>query len=44
LAARPPKFDALVFKDSRGIEDIFELTYIRKDGPIPGGGVRDGVT
>ena len=25
-------FDALVFKASRGIEDIYELTYIRKDG------------
>ncbi|MBY0572643.1 MAG: PAS domain S-box protein, partial [Undibacterium sp.] len=24
-------FDALVFKASRGIEDIYELTYIRKD-------------
>ena len=28
----PPGFDALVFKASRGIEDIYELTYIRKDG------------
>ena len=27
-----PGFDALVFKSSRGIEDIYELTYIRKDG------------
>src|SRR5450759_3031732 len=27
-----PGFEALVFKDSRGIEDIYELTYIRKDG------------
>ena len=27
-----PGFDALVFKASRGIEDIYELTYIRKDG------------
>jgi len=26
-----PGFDALVFKASRGIEDIYELTYIRKD-------------
>lgn len=25
-------FEALVFKASRGIEDIYELTYIRKDG------------
>ncbi len=25
-------FGALVFKASRGIEDIYELTYIRKDG------------
>ncbi len=25
-------FDALIFKASRGIEDIYELTYIRKDG------------
>ena len=27
-----PGFDALVFKASRGIEDIYELTYNRKDG------------
>jgi PAS domain S-box-containing protein len=26
-----PGFQALVFKASRGIEDIYELTYIRKD-------------
>jgi PAS domain-containing protein len=26
-----PGFDALVFKAARGIEDIYELTYIRKD-------------
>lgn len=26
-----PGFDALIFKASRGIEDIYELTYIRKD-------------
>ena len=25
-------FETLVFKASRGIEDIYELTYIRKDG------------
>src|SRR6187455_3215599 len=25
-----PGFEALVFKASRGIEDIYELTYIRK--------------
>jgi signal transduction histidine kinase len=25
-------FEALVFKAARGIEDIYELTYIRKDG------------
>jgi PAS domain S-box-containing protein len=34
-ATRPPTapgFEALVFKASRGIEDIYELTYIRKDG------------
>src|SRR5688500_13634038 len=33
-AGRPitPGFEALVFKASRGIEDIYELTYIRKDG------------
>jgi PAS domain S-box-containing protein len=33
-SARPitPGFEALVFKASRGIEDIYELTYIRKDG------------
>ena len=27
-----PGFEALVFKAERGIEDIYELTYIRKDG------------
>jgi PAS domain S-box-containing protein len=27
-----PGFEALVFKASRGIEDIYEQTYIRKDG------------
>src|SRR4051794_9633218 len=27
-----PGFQALVFKASRGIEDIYELTYIREDG------------
>ena len=27
-----PGFEAIVFKASRGIEDIYELTYIRKDG------------
>ena len=27
-----PGIEALVFKASRGIEDIYELTYIRKDG------------
>ncbi|MBC7499937.1 MAG: response regulator [Herminiimonas sp.] len=27
-----PGFEALVFKASRGIEDIYELTYIRQDG------------
>lgn len=27
-----PGFEALVFKASRGLEDIYELTYIRKDG------------
>ena len=33
LATRiEPGFDALVFKASRGIEDIYEITYIRKDG------------
>ena len=33
LATRiKPGFEALVFKASRGIEDIYELTYIRKDG------------
>src|SRR3954465_2847286 len=37
LSAEPgrtitPGFEALVFKASRGIEDIYELTYIRKDG------------
>jgi PAS domain S-box-containing protein len=33
LATRiTPGFEALVFKASRGIEDIYELTYVRKDG------------
>ena len=27
-----PGFEALVFKASRGIEDIYELTYVRKNG------------
>jgi PAS domain S-box-containing protein len=27
-----PGFEALVYKASRGIEDIYELTYFRKDG------------
>ena len=27
-----PGFEALVFKASRSLEDIYELTYIRKDG------------
>jgi PAS domain S-box-containing protein len=27
-----PGFEALVFKASRGIEDIYELTYVRNDG------------
>ena len=27
-----PGFEALVFKASRGIEDIYELTLIRNDG------------
>jgi PAS domain S-box-containing protein len=31
-SAITPGFEALVFKASRGIEDIYELTYIRKDG------------
>ena len=29
-----PGFEALVFKASRGIEDIYELNYIRKDGSM----------
>jgi len=38
-----PGFEALVFKASRGIEDIYELTYIRKDGSrFPAGRVRHG--
>ncbi len=38
-----PGFEALVFKASRGIEDIYELTHIRKDGSsVPGGLVRHG--
>ena len=31
-ASIAPGFEALAFKASRGIEDIYELTYIRKDG------------
>ena len=31
-ASITPGFEALVFKASRGIEDIYELTYVRKDG------------
>src|SRR5450631_3339056 len=27
-----PGFEALVFKAKRGLEDIYELTYVRKDG------------
>jgi PAS domain S-box-containing protein len=27
-----PGFEALVFKARRGIEDVYELTYLRKDG------------
>jgi signal transduction histidine kinase/CheY-like chemotaxis protein len=27
-----PGFEALVFKASRGIEDVYELTHVRKDG------------
>ena len=27
-----PGFEAMVFKASRGIEDIYELTYFRQDG------------
>jgi signal transduction histidine kinase/DNA-binding response OmpR family regulator len=27
-----PGFEALVFKASRGIEDVYALTYVRKDG------------
>ena len=27
-----PGFEALVFKAARGIEDIYELTYVRRDG------------
>ena len=30
-ASITPGFEALVFKAARGIEDIYELTYIRKD-------------
>ena len=38
-----PGFEALVFKAARGIEDIYELTYIRKGWePLPGHRVRDG--
>lgn len=29
-----PGFEALVFKARRGIEDFYELTYIRKDGSL----------
>jgi PAS domain S-box-containing protein len=31
-ASIAPGFEALVFKAARGIEDIYELTHIRKDG------------
>ncbi len=32
-----PGFESLVYKASRGLEDIYELTYIRKDGlRLPG--------
>jgi PAS domain S-box-containing protein len=31
-AAIAPGFEALVYKASRGIEDIYDLTYVRKDG------------
>jgi len=31
-SAIAPGFEALVFKASRGIEDIYELTYLHKDG------------
>jgi len=27
-----PGFEALVYKASRGVEDVYELTYLRKDG------------
>ena len=27
-----PGFEALVVKAARGVEDVYELTYIRKDG------------
>jgi len=29
-----PGFEALVFRASRGIEDIYELTYVRRDGSL----------
>lgn len=29
-----PGFEALAFKASRGIEDVYELTHIRKDGSV----------
>ena len=39
-----PGFEALVFKASRGIEDIYELTYAPQGrDPLPGGGVGHGV-
>ena len=38
-----PGFEALVFKASRGFEDIYELTKIRKDGSrFPAAGVGHG--
>ena len=38
-----PGFEALAFKASRGIEDIYELTYICKDGSrFPGGRIDHG--
>jgi PAS domain-containing protein len=37
-----PGFEALVHKASRGIEDIYELTYPQRRQPLPGSGVGHG--
>ena len=39
LKPRSPRFEALVFKASRGIEDIYELTTSERWQPFPGRGL-----